>query len=73
MIISNTEFTVKEIEIMRLICRQKTAKEISRLIFLSERTVEQYKSNILKRIGARNMAGIIKFSLKYGIIDLEDL
>ena len=72
-IVSNTEFSAKEIEIIRLICRQKTAKEISQLVFLSDRTVEQYRSNILKRIGAKNMGGIIKFALKYGIIDLEDL
>jgi DNA-binding NarL/FixJ family response regulator len=72
-IVSGTEFSSKEIEIIRLICRQKTAKEISQLVFLSERTVEQYRSNILKRIGARNMGGIIKFALKYGVIDLEDL
>lgn len=72
-IVSGTEFSSKEIEIVRLICRQKTAREISQLVFLSERTVEQYRSNILRRIGARNMGGIIKFALKYGIIDLEDL
>ncbi|HWK04943.1 MAG TPA: response regulator transcription factor [Puia sp.] len=72
-IIANTEFSAKEIEIIRLVCKQKTAREISRQVYLSERTVEQYRSNITRRIGARNVAGIIKFALQYGIIDLEDL
>ena len=72
-IVANTEFTAKEIGIIRLVCQQKTAKEISRQVYLSERTVEQYRSNITRRIGARNVAGIIKFALQYGIIDLEDL
>jgi DNA-binding NarL/FixJ family response regulator len=72
-IVANTEFSAKEIEIIRLVCQQKTAREISRQVYLSERTVEQYRSNITRRIGARNVAGLIKFALQYGLIDLEDL
>lgn len=73
LIIADIEFSAKEIEIVRLICRQKTIKEVSRQISLPERTVEQCRNSILKRIGAENVTGIIKFALKYGIIDLEDL
>ncbi|TDX01340.1 response regulator [Dinghuibacter silviterrae] len=73
LMVANTEFSAKEIEIIRLICKQKTAREIAQAVFLSERTVEQYRSNISRRIGARNMAGVIKFALQYGVIDLEDL
>jgi DNA-binding NarL/FixJ family response regulator len=73
LIVANTGFSSREIEIIRLICQQKTAKEISHQVFLSERTVEQYRSNISKRIGARNVAGIIRFALQNHIIDLADL
>lgn len=73
LVVANTGFSAKEIEIIRLICQQKTAREISDVVFLSERTVEQYRSNITKRIGARNVAGIIRFALQNHIIDLADL
>lgn len=73
LIVANTGFSSREIEIIRLVCQQKTAREISELVFLSERTVEQYRSNISRRIGAKNVAGIIRFALKNGIIDLGDL
>ncbi|HEY4107989.1 response regulator transcription factor [Puia sp.] len=73
LIVANTGFSAKEIEIIRLICQQKTAREISNQVYLSERTVEQYRSNISKRIGARNIAGIIRFALQNHIIDLADL
>ena len=73
LVIANTGFSAKEIEIIRLLCRQKTAREISREVYLSERTVEQYRSNITRRIGARNVAGVIRFALQHGIISLEDL
>jgi DNA-binding NarL/FixJ family response regulator len=73
LVIANTGFSAKEVEIIRLICRQMTAREISKEVYLSERTVEQYRSNITRRIGARNVAGVIKFALQHGIITLEDL
>ncbi|HEV3414614.1 MAG TPA: response regulator transcription factor [Puia sp.] len=73
LIIANTGFSAKEVEIIRLICRQMTAREISKEVYLSERTVEQYRSNITRRIGAKNVAGVIKFALQHGIITLEDL
>jgi DNA-binding NarL/FixJ family response regulator len=73
LVIANTGFSAKEIEIIRLLCRQKTAREISREVYLSERTVEQYRSNITRRIGAKNIAGVIRFALQHGIISLEDL
>jgi DNA-binding NarL/FixJ family response regulator len=73
LIVANTGFSSRDIEIIWLICKKKTAREISRQIYLSERTVEQYRSNISKRIGARNVAGIIRFALQNHIIDLGDL
>ena len=73
LIVANTGFSAKEIEIIRLICQQKTAREISTQVYLSERTVEQSRSNISKRIGARNIAGIIRFALQNHLIDLGDL
>ena len=72
-LIQDMEFTSKEVEIIRLICYQKTAREISDQVYLSERTVEQYRSNINKRIGARNLVGVIKFALKNGLIRIEEL
>lgn len=50
-----------------------TTKAISDHLTLSERTVEQYRSNITRRIKAKNLAGVIKFALQNGIITLEEL
>lgn len=72
-LIANTEFATKEIQLIRLLCKQMNTKEISRHIGLSERTVEQYRSNITRRIGAKNLAGVIKFALQNGIIQMDDL
>lgn len=72
-LIANTEFARKEIELIRLLCKQMNTKEISSHLKLSERTVEQYRSNITRRIGAKNLAGVIKFALQNGIIQMDEL
>ncbi|WP_162902900.1 response regulator [Taibaiella koreensis] len=72
-LIANTKFSGKELELVRLLCKQRTTKEISKHLHLSERTVEQYRSNITRRIGAKNLAGVIKFALQHGVIQLEEL
>lgn len=72
-LIANTKFSGKEIELVKLLCKQMSTKEIGHNLNLSERTVEQYRSNIGRRIGAKNLAGIIKFALQNGIVQIDDL
>ncbi|MDX2246590.1 MAG: response regulator transcription factor [Bacteroidia bacterium] len=63
------EFTEREHEILGLICREYTNREISDKLSISVRTVEGYRNNLLKKIGARNTAGLVVFAYKSGIID----
>lgn len=72
-LIANTKFSGKELELIRLLCKQMTTREISISLHLSERTVEQYRSNITRRIGAKNLAGVIKFALQNGVVELDEL
>lgn len=72
-LIANTKFSGKEIELIRLLCKQMTSQEISNNLNLSLRTVEQYRSNITRRIQAKNLAGVIKFALQNGLISLDEL
>jgi len=65
--------TEREVEIMRLLCYQKTAKEIGDLLFITQRTVEGHKNNIFAKIGVRNVAGLIIYALQKQIVTLEEL
>lgn len=60
-------FTEREKEIMRLICRECTSKEIAYSLNLSKRTVEGHRTRIMDKIGARSIAGIITYSVEKGI------
>ena len=66
-------FTEREVEVLELICKEKTAQEIAETLFLSQRTIEGYKKNLLEKANARNTTGMIIFCLKHGIIELENL
>jgi DNA-binding NarL/FixJ family response regulator len=59
----------RETEILQLICRQKTAKEIAELLFLSQSTVEGHKNNLFVKTGAKNTAGLVIYAVQNGIID----
>ncbi len=72
-LIANIKFSGTEIELIRLLCKQMSTKEISKNLFLSERTIEQYRSNLMRKIKAKNIAGVIKFAIRNGIILLDEL
>lgn len=57
----------KETEVLRLICKELTAAEIGREIFLSPRTVEGIRANLLEKTGARNTAGLVLYAIKNDI------
>lgn len=59
--------TEREVEVLRLICQELTTTEIAGKLFLSPRTVEGYRNNILQKIGARNTAGIVVYAMSKGI------
>jgi len=60
-------FTEREKEIMQLICREFTSKEIAFSLNLSKRTVEGHRTRIMDKIGAKSIAGIITYSVEKGI------
>nr|WP_317631689.1 response regulator transcription factor [uncultured Flavobacterium sp.] len=67
------ELTEREIQIVRLICQQKTAKEIGEMLFITQRTVEGHKNNLFLKIGVKNIVGLVVFALQKKIISLPEL
>lgn len=59
----------REIEVIMLICKEYTNKEISERLCISIRTVENHRDKILEKTGARNTAGIVMFALKNNLLD----
>jgi DNA-binding NarL/FixJ family response regulator len=54
----------REIEILQLICQQKTTSEIADQLFLSPRTVEGHRNNLLLKTESRNIAGLVVYAIQ---------
>lgn len=63
----------RETEVLRLVVEGKTAKEIADVMFISSRTVENYKNNILKKLGLHKTSDLIKYAIKNKIVDIDGL
>ncbi len=72
-LIENNSLSEREIEILKLICYQKTAKEIGEQLFIAPRTVEGHKNNLFIKTGAKNIAGLVIFAVQNNFIETADI
>lgn len=62
-----SQFSDRELDIIRLVCKEKTSKEIAETLFMSSRTVEGFRAKIMEKMHVRTAAGIAIYAIKYGI------
>lgn len=62
------DLTERELEVLKLICEEKTAAEIGKEIFLSVRSVEGIRQRLIDKIGVRNTAGLVMFAIKNNVV-----
>ena len=60
----------REIEVLDLICKQLTSEEIAEKLFISIKTVNGHRINLLEKTGTKNTAGLVLYAVKKGIIQL---
>jgi DNA-binding NarL/FixJ family response regulator len=63
--------TSREIEVLKLICEQKTTAEIGKLLFISPRTVEGHRNNLLLKTESKNSAGLVMYAMQNQIVVVE--
>ena len=60
--------TYRELEVMRLIEREFSNKEIGGELGISERTVETHRKNILRKTRTNNVIGLIKYIYEHKLV-----
>lgn len=63
------DFTPREIEILKLVSEGLSNKEIGEKLFISHRTVDTHRTNIMKKLNVHNIAGLIHFSIRHGLLE----
>ncbi len=61
--------TDRELQIVRMIIQELSNKQIAEHLFISERTVETHRKNILRKTGTNNIVGLIKFAYQNNLAD----
>lgn len=62
------ELTEREKEVLQLIVEEKTTKEIAEQLFLSEKTIETHRGNIMLKLDVKNIAGMVKKAIMQGLV-----
>ena len=63
--------TPREQEILRLLAEGLSTKEIGEKLFISPKTVENHRSNILSKLDLHSTVELVRYAAKYGLIDVD--
>lgn len=64
------EISIREREILQLICKELSNAEIAQQLYISVRTAEGHRNNLLTKTGCRNTAGLVLFAIKHHIFEI---
>ncbi len=56
------QITDRELEVLRLLAQELTSKQIADKLFISERTVETHRKNLMRKTGANNGIGLMRYA-----------
>lgn len=65
----DADLSDKELQILKLMCDEKSTKEIADIVEISPRTVEAIRDRLKMKTGAKSTAGLILYAVKHGIAE----
>jgi len=61
----------REKEVLQIVAEGNSNKEVAEKLYISPKTVENHKANIMKKLNIHDRVGLTKFALRLGLIDLS--
>ena len=68
-----TFFSDREKVIIKLICQERSSKQISVHLSINQRTIERVRMRILKKMKVKSAAGIVIYALRNGLLTFQEL
>jgi DNA-binding NarL/FixJ family response regulator len=62
----------RQSEILKLVAEGKSMKQIALGLGISVKTVEAHRTALMARIDVHDIAGLVRFAVKHGLIDLDE-
>ena len=63
--------TTREREVLQMVAEGRTSAEIAERLFISPRTAEGHRANVLRKLGLQNHTELVRFALKRGILPMD--
>ncbi len=63
----------RELEVLKLICREYTNREIAERLSLSVRTVDNHRNKLLEKCEVKNTAGLVMYAIRNGLVDVVNV
>jgi DNA-binding NarL/FixJ family response regulator len=70
---SKDDLTDREVDVLKLVCQQLSTKEIADTLFISPKTVETHKTNLMIKTCVKNMAGLVIYAVQNNIVDANEI
>ena len=70
--IHEERLTPRQREILRLVANGMTTKEIAESLFISVKTVETHRGQLMDRLNIHDLAGLIRYAIRVGLISLDE-
>lgn len=71
LVTQEVSLTEQEVDILRLICQEKSNEQIAYDLFKSKRTIEGARTRMMKKLGLSSTIGLVKYAIKNGIYAAE--
>ena len=61
----------RERSVLHMVVEGKSSAEIAKILFLSPKTVDTYRSRLMQKLGISDVPGLVKFAIQHGLTSLE--
>lgn len=59
----------RELEILQLVCKEYSSADVAKRLFISTKTVDTHRQNLMIKLGVNNTVGLVKYAIKNNLID----
>ena len=63
------DLTSREREVLALVADGRSNREVAETLFISEKTVERHRANVLEKLGLRDRVALTRYAIRWGLIE----
>lgn len=67
--VKTTGLSRRQIEVLKGLAKGQSHEEVAKELYISKRTVDSHRQNIIKKLGVKNIAGLVKFAAEHKLLD----